>query len=228
MGSDVQLYVPEAVRAEDDASIESIEHVWGTRSYGDDLWIDVNVPYFGPDLAGGPSALYLRGHWPTLRALLLRVRAIAPSVRYGAVGDEMQLLANDALRVTDALIEALDALWAREGWSECRRCPFTYKHAPVTPPHEVRPNALWPLAACAGGGLPPSVRKIHCRSVRGPGVDRITFSTGPSRRIAVHGMTRDFAANCPLTFELPEGCTVEEVPDGAPTPEDVYVFWVGR
>lgn len=48
-------------------------------------------------------------------------------------------------------------------------------------------------------------------AVSGPGVSRMSSWTGPTRRVWVTGITREFAANAPLTVELPEGARVHTV-----------------
>lgn len=49
---------------------------------------------------------YEGGHWPTIRALLVELRALIPQLRYG--GDH----AIPHEDVTDAMIARLDALWS--------------------------------------------------------------------------------------------------------------------
>lgn len=93
---------------------------------------------------------YERGHWPTIRALVVELRALVPQLRYG--GDH----AIPHEDVTDAMLARLDTLWSSRAercahgglvdpWSrveECERCG-------------TRPNA------CSGCGvlveMPPSV-----------------------------------------------------------------------
>lgn len=64
--------------------------------------------------------------------------------------------------------------------------------------------------------------RITWVGIYGPDVSRMTFSFGPTKKVMITGLTREFVEGCEMTVDLPPGAEVHEMPSDL----DGYVFTI--